>query len=213
MLIRNLPLFPLQVVLFPGMVLPLHIFEERYRLMIAQCLDDEARFGVVCIREGREVGDHAKVHDVGTIARIVRVQRYDDGRMDLLTLGVERVRITSLNSDLPYLRGEVSTLHDAAADPAQVSAAAAVAVLLLEEYRDLLGLADAGLELPTDPEAISFVVGLLDVGLARKQELLETDSTVARLNGLSDYLEREVALVKALGPTRRFRGNSGPTDN
>jgi len=195
------------------MVLPLHIFEERYRLMIAQCLDDEARFGVVCIREGREVGDHAKVHDVGTIARIVRVQRYDDGRMDMLTLGVERVRITSLNSDLPYLRGEVSTLHDAASDPAQVSAAAAVAVLLLEEYRDLLGLADAGLELPTDPEAISFVVGLLDVGLARKQELLETDSTVARLNGLSDYLAREVALVKALGPTRRFRGNSGPTDN
>ena len=83
----NLPLFPLNTVLFPGMVLPLHIFEERYKLMMNRCLEQERPFGVVLIREGAEVGEQAVPYDVGTTSVIAGVTRYDDGRMNIVSLG------------------------------------------------------------------------------------------------------------------------------
>ena len=117
----DLPLFPLDTVLFPGMVLPLHIFEERYKLMIDRCLKEEQAFGVVLIREGREVGSPAIPHVVGTTALIANASRLQDGRMNIITIGSERFRIRTLRHDRPYLSGEAEPwpLDDAADERAQ----------------------------------------------------------------------------------------------
>ena len=93
---QTIPLFPLNVVLFPGGFLPLHIFEERYKLMIQRCLDDESEFGVVLIKSGLEVGGNAEPHAVGTAARIVNVKKEEDGRMNIMVTGRERFRIDSV---------------------------------------------------------------------------------------------------------------------
>src|SRR3954453_11337770 len=89
---EEIPLFPLNTVLFPGMPLPLHIFEPRYREMIGACVRDERPFGVVLIKEGREVGEAAMPFEVGTLAKIVGVERLDDGRMNVVTVGTDRFR-------------------------------------------------------------------------------------------------------------------------
>ena len=96
-----LPLFPLQTVLYPGMPLPLHIFEERYRQMIDKCLEHDAPFGVTLIKKGVEVGGPAEPFDVGTSARIVEASRREDGQMDLMAQGVHRFRILETLQDRP----------------------------------------------------------------------------------------------------------------
>ena len=101
----DLPLFPLNTVLFPGMILPLHIFEERYKLMIERCLDEERPFGVLLIREGKEVGGTAVPHTVGTTTLIASVTRADGGRMNIITIGLERFRLRTLRRERPYLVG------------------------------------------------------------------------------------------------------------
>jgi Lon protease-like protein len=102
----DLPLFPLNTVLFPGMVLPLHIFEDRYRLMIDRCLKEERPFGVVLIREGKETESSVVPHVVGTTALIARASRLDDGCINVITIGSERFRLRALRYDQPYLSGE-----------------------------------------------------------------------------------------------------------
>ena len=89
----DLRLFPLNTVLFPNMRLPLHIFEERYKLMIRECIEEDAPFGVVLIQTGEEVGSTAAPHQVGTTARIIQVEYLDDGRMNIFTMGERRFRI------------------------------------------------------------------------------------------------------------------------
>src|SRR4051812_43493059 len=96
---EELPLFPLNTVLFPGMPLPLHIFESRYREMITVCSRDERPFGVVLIREGQEVGEPAEPFTVGTMARIVGVDRLPDGRMNIVTVGTQRFRLLNHSAD------------------------------------------------------------------------------------------------------------------
>ena len=103
----EMPLFTLNVVLFPGMALPLHIFEPRYREMINRCLDENLAFGVVLIKEGSEVGGDAQPHRVGTAARIVQVDRQPDGRMNIQVVGTRRFLIETLSRDRPYLTGRV----------------------------------------------------------------------------------------------------------
>jgi uncharacterized protein len=111
-----LPLFPLGTVLFPGMVLPLHIFEERYRQLVEDLLDgpEPRRFGVVAIREGHEVGVDAvtSLYEVGCVAEVRDVERHEDGGFDLVTVGTERFRLGELDRSLPYLRAEIEVLPD-----------------------------------------------------------------------------------------------------
>src|SRR5689334_6812596 len=112
---RVLPLFPLeQVVLFPGMSLPLRIFEERYKLMIGACQVTDQLFGVVLIRSGREVGAPAEPEQVGCIARMVRIDRIPDGQMHILTIGEQRFRLVGPARIQPegYLVGDVQLLSD-----------------------------------------------------------------------------------------------------
>ena len=110
----QLPLFPLHSVLFPGVALPLHIFEERYRRMVAHCVERGEPFGVVLIREGREVGGgDVSLADVGTTAIIRRAGRYPDGQLDILTIGGRRFRIGAVHAERePYLVGDVEILAE-----------------------------------------------------------------------------------------------------
>lgn len=110
----ELPLFPLHSVLCPGVALPLHIFEPRYRLMIGHCIDRNQPFGVVLIREGREVGPHrGHLADVGTTALIRQAGRYPDGDLDLMVVGGQRFRVEALDGDRePYLVGHVTLLDE-----------------------------------------------------------------------------------------------------
>src|SRR6266542_2037735 len=113
-----IPLFPLHVVLFPGAALPLHVFEPRYRTMMSEILesaaDPEVRpsFGVVCIREGYEVGAPAETHDVGCIASIEEIDRNADGTMNMIVRGTERFHIDERPADDPYPRAEVTVLKE-----------------------------------------------------------------------------------------------------
>ena len=123
-----LPLFPLGTVLYPGLVLPLHIFEERYRQLVRDLLAsaEPRRFGVIAIREGRETGvpECPSPCTVGCTAMLRQVQKYEDGRYDLVTVGAHRFRLLELDDSGPYLQGEVELLPDEAGDPAQAALAA-----------------------------------------------------------------------------------------
>jgi len=122
----EIPLFPLHTVLAPGIALPLHIFEERYRLMVRRCLEASVPFGVVLIRQGREVagpdGEGAmelSIAGIGTFAEIREASRYPDGRYDILTVGAGRFAVRDIVSDRePYLVGVVDPVEDEAGDPA-----------------------------------------------------------------------------------------------
>ncbi len=206
MRIDGLPLFPLNVVLFPGMVLPLHIFEERYKQMIRRCLSDDPRFGVVLISSGQEVGGGADVYQMGAIARIVSVSRYDDGKLDLVTVGVERFRIVRTTENFSYMCGDVETVHDEPEDADQLSSKALSVYRLLNEYRQSIRQEDEEPpQLPADAESLSYVAGVLDIPNRIKQELLESLSTSERLSRIEDHLRQEIRLLNLLGPTRTVR--------
>jgi Lon protease-like protein len=192
-----LPLFPLHVVLFPGLPLPLHIFEPRYRLMIGQCLEADAPFGVVLIRAGREVGDPATPYAVGTTAQILEHERLADGRLNLLCVGRERFRIRQLLTDHPYLAAEVEPLAERSTEPTAVGLAADLA----ERVRAFAGA--PSLALPADPTALSFAVAsLVPIELAERQALLELTSTADRLRALITCVEREARRRGRIGSTR-----------
>jgi uncharacterized protein len=141
-----LPLFPLGTVLYPGLLLPLHIFEERYRQLVRDLLADGEgpRFGVVAIREGRETGVSgvSALYPVGCTAVLRQVQKYPDGRYDIVTVGVQRFRLLAVDDSQPYLRGEVELLPEEAGDPAAAQLAARAVRPAFSEYlRALASLA------------------------------------------------------------------------
>jgi len=136
----ELPLFPLNTVLCPGIALPLHVFEDRYRAMIRQCLADQAPFGVVLIREGSEAGTGAiSFSGVGTIAEIRDASPYDDGRFDLLVVGTRRFEIRRvLSGRRPYLVADVEMLEEQIGDETTAHRLAMKATRRFVTYLELL---------------------------------------------------------------------------
>src|SRR5262245_29749312 len=137
----EIPLFPLHTVLCPGIVLPLHIFEERYRAMTRHCLDTGEPFGVVLIRDGREVGTKgvATLAGVGAFAEIREAGRYPDGRYDLLAAATGRFAIDSVDAQRePYLVAEVTALDDEVGDEGRAERLAAGAIRRFVRYLDLM---------------------------------------------------------------------------
>lgn len=194
---RELPLFPLNTVLFPGMRLPLHIFEERYKTMIGECLERSSPFGVVLIKSGSEVGGPAEPNLVGTSAVITHVERLDDGRMNLLAMGVRRFRIVDVTMRSGYLVGQVEDLDAPADDPEELAAEAGrVAGLFAEYFRLLLtlnGQWQRSIPLPEEPGALAdHVAAFMDVDVLVKQDLLETESALARLRKETELLGDEI---------------------
>ena len=183
-----LPIFPLDLVLLPGVPLPLHIFEPRYREMIAECLERKKPFGVV-----RASSDG--VADIGCTAEIMSVtKKYDDGRMDILTRGVDRFEVIHVNNDRSFLQAEISVMQDEDEDEDEDEPAKPTAQLATEAVRLHAEIAKlAGTE-PSGPDEhagnLSFLLaGSLPLDLDFKQNLLSTLSEARRLEAVIGYLE------------------------
>ncbi len=203
----ELPLFPLQTVLFPGMALPLHIFEPRYRLMIDECLGRSAPFGVVLIQTGREVGEPATPHTIGTTAHIAGVERMPDGRLNIEVVGQQRFRIVSLHHDRAYLTATVEEypLSDANERGARRSARALLP--WLGRYLALLGQqAEAKFDpadMPHEPAGIAFLAAIVaQIPSPEKQQLLSLASVVELLEQERAIYRREIAILRAMLQTR-----------
>lgn len=197
-----LPLFPLNVVLFPHMPLPLHIFEPRYRLMIKECLEAGHSFGVVAIREGLETGP-AVPHDVGTLAKIIRIDRLEDGRMNLLVTGASRFRIMRTSNDRPYLRGEVRFLPEAGDDLQETGWITEAAAIAFRDYsnllRELVEEEPEPFEPPMEPELLSYLIAAaLNLQVPEKQFLLTLARTDERLAAELRILRKEIPLLRKM---------------
>ena len=173
----RIPVFPLGLVLLPRMPLPLHIFEERYRMLVSRCIENETEFGIV-LHTG------STVQTTGCLARIESViNRYDDGRMDILTTGTERFEVLLMHEELPYLEASVRRYHDISADDGAVSALALHAIATLQEFADVAGYElDGEMLSGLSHEDLSFLLATTDVfSMEDKQYLLELRNTGARL--------------------------------
>ncbi|NCO39845.1 MAG: peptidase S16 [Armatimonadetes bacterium CG_4_10_14_3_um_filter_66_18] len=205
-----LPLFPLKVVLFPGTLLPLHIFEDRYKQLLAECLDQQFPFGVVLLKEGYEVGGPALPHHIGTAARVRTHTVQKDGNLNLVVCGDRRFRIRALDTSLPYLRGVTEWLDDQP-EAHDLSAVAAAARELFQRHVELLfeviNHPAAHLSLPRSPQALSyFISARLRISLLEKQELLELTSTEQRLKAVAQLLVGRNATQEAFLPLRPSLG-------
>ena len=204
----EISLFPLNTVLFPGQVLPLHIFEDRYRLMIRQCLAEEKPFGVVLIRRGQEVGEAAEPYTVGTVARIRESTHLPDGTMTIVSVGLERFRIRRLIHDQPYLRGEVETFPMIeSADTEAVDALAHRVGQLAVRYIELIAEA-AGLHIKVDtvpdtPLQVGYLAAVaMQIDNKEKQSLLDSASPADILSAEITLLNRENALLTWMTHTK-----------
>jgi len=197
---QTIPLFPLNVVLFPGGFLPLHIFEERYKLMIQRCLDDESEFGVVLIKSGLEVGGNAEPHAVGTAARVVNVKKEEDGRMNIMVTGRERFRINTVVLQQPYMEAVVEVVDDDSAGPPEAGLVSDVRQAVEEQIRLLHGLRGGWVRepnTPEDPAELSWLVcTLVQADNDVKQALLEEPSTGARLRAQLPLLRSNAAVLR-----------------
>jgi Lon protease-like protein len=191
-----LPLFPLNTVLFPGQLLPLHIFEARYRQMIGECIQTGTPFGVVLIREGEEVGESAEPYDVGTTAHIVQVERLDDGRLDIVCVGHARFRIQQTYHDRSYLRGNIELWPWTPFDQSLPQLHVDQVRQRLDRYIKILAEithSDVQVELPDDPAALAnMAAAVLQVDAAEKQQLLTTNSIGDLLDQIGVLLQHEL---------------------
>lgn len=206
-----LALFPLNTVLFPGAVLPLHIFEQRYRQMINRCIQLKQPFGVVLIREGVEVDGPAEPHEIGTTANIQNVLRFPDGRLLLAAQGDQRFRIIAIVQREPYLVANVEMLTDDLSPDA--TGVADEIRELYHKHRDALtnatGIAQQLDELPEDPIEVSYQLSdKFRIVNTSKQELLEADLD-DRLSAIVEALNRELRLLPPL-PNHPPQTHDGP---
>ena len=208
-----LPLFPLNAVLVPGLVLPLHIFEPRYRELIEELLampdEDDREFGIIAVRDGRDIDRDGvlALYPVGTTAVLRSAERLDDGRYDVVTTGSRRFRIDSIDTSTPLVRAEVDFLEDVS-DDVDTVLAAQVAVRFAAYRAALSGQVidedelptDPAEELPDDPTVLSYLVtAAMVLPPQERQDLLAADSTSERLTIARSLLRRETGLISALG--------------
>jgi uncharacterized protein len=201
-----LPLFPLGTVLYPGMLLPLHIFEDRYRQLIRdlQAQPEPRRLGVIAIRKGRETGIDGvqSLYDIGCTAALRRVEEQDDGRFNVITVGTQRFRLLALDQTRPYLQGQVELLADVAADPAAAAPAVRAVQSAFRAYLDVLSESGGATvrisELPDEAELLSFVVAAaMVIDLPERQGLLAEPDTLRRLAAQRALLSRETAMLRS----------------
>jgi uncharacterized protein len=210
-----LPLFPLGTVLFPGALLPLHIFEPRYRLLIRRCLERRRPFGVVLIRKGEEVGETSDPYEIGTEAKIVAESPLPDGRSYIVTRGERRFAVDGLVPDAePYLVGRVRYLDEIEGTDAAGHVGDALEALGSYLLAVLAVTEDPRAEraLPDDlrraaPVDISYrIAGSLAVDAEEQQGLLELPSASLRLAAETRILRRETDLIRSLLVRLRAHG-------
>jgi ATP-dependent Lon protease len=209
-------LFPLpNLVLFPGVVVPLHIFEDRYKLMVNDCIDRDEAFGLVLLRTGAEEETEDTIHRVGVTARVTEVDRLDNGRMNIVCEGEARFRILRFTQQTPFWKGSVQFFEEAPIHQALETFYDRVSDLYRqagEMSSKLSGLPQTELVLPESPTDLSYMVAyVLDIDAEEKQKMLEMTSTAERLQVLIVHLnetirklEQQIAYKEVL---TKVRGN------
>jgi len=206
---ERLRLFPLNTVLFPGAVLNLHVFEPRYRQMIAECLEDGEAFGVCLIREGDEAGDpEVMPHEIGTTASISAMHPLEGGRFYIGAVGGRRFRIARVLEREPYLSAEVEYFGDEPVDDTSAAdgTLANIREIFAEYLRLLVEFAGTQMDatLPEDPVEASYLIAdALQIADAMKQRLLEMESTEQRLSVELEFLRRLLPQLRALLERKR----------
>ena len=193
-----LPLFPLEIVVFPGAPLPLHIFEPRYKEMIGECLSQERPFGMVRAKENA-------LSAIGCSARILTIiKKYEDGRMDIAAEGAQRFEIIQVNQERSFLQAEVSFFDD---EPSIVSKSAADTVVQLHEQ--LFAVMGQSVEVDRDAALLSYRLAQdLPVDLDFKQTLLEMKSEAERVEILTEYYRATIPKIEnSLRVRQRASGN------
>jgi Lon protease-like protein len=210
----ELPLFLLDVVLFPGMVLPLHVFEPRYRQMITECHEQDKPFGVVLARP-ESVHLQEEPHSIGTLAEIRDLDKLPDGRFVLMAVGLQRFRILSQHRQKPYLSGIVNLFADTAEPLDDLVFSAKMARNLFSNYLEMLLEAanepdrDFSSTLPGNPEELShFIAYFLEIPNEQKQRYLEMTSTRQRLQEVIAVLRREVPFMHQIMQHSTDKGRS-----
>jgi Lon protease-like protein len=193
--ITEVPLFPLDLVLFPQMVVPLHIFEIRYRLMIQRCLKENQPFGIVLMTSNDEATKSVETAQVGCLARIVESEPLPDGRFRIEIVGTERFRLLDTHDNQPYRSGLIEPLHDRPATEGDWEPLVDSVKEALKDYltRQLAraGKRVAGFRLPDEPELLSYTAAcVLPIANPDKQALLELTDVPARLLSARDVLRR-----------------------
>jgi uncharacterized protein len=193
-----IPLFLLRTVLFPHMPLSLHVFEDRYKQMLEDCLDSGQSFGVVAIKEGEEVGGEARPCEVGTLARIVSVERLDDGRMNLIISGASRFRVLREIPGKPYVQADVDYLEEE--EPPADGTLSRRVKRAFEGY--LAGLRRMAPNLssvpaiPAEDEVLGYLVAaMVETPLDARQRLLEAQTPAERMEMELKILRFEADLV------------------
>lgn len=211
MKLLDVPLFPLELVLFPQMVLPLRIFETRYRLMINECLKNNTPFGVLLlqvgdsVQEGRLQAKAPKPFNVGTLARITEVSQLEDGSLFITTVGTERFRLLEYRNNKPYMTGDIEIWPDQPEElePDVLQETVARVKPVFEKYliilMELAGKRIQVLEVPTEAEALSFLIpNWLYISTPDKQNLLEAPGLRARLEKELQLLETETTFFQKI---------------
>lgn len=194
-----LPLFPLELVLFPGAPLPLHIFEPRYKELVTECIKQKVPFGLVRSKENA-------LAEVGCTAVIVQVsKKYDDGRLDIVTQGKQRFAIKQLDQERSFLRGEVLFFDD---EPSQVTNDEAKTVIQL--HQQLFAVLGQPAEVEPSFPSLSFQLAHeLPVDLDFKQSILEMKSEAERIETLIEYYRATIPKVELTLKARDMASGNG----
>jgi len=216
---ETMPLFPLGTVLYPGLLLPLHIFEDRYRQLVRELLDgpEPRRFGVIAIRKGRETGVDgiSALYEIGCTATLREVVQHDDGRFDVVTVGDQRFRLLGLDHSRPYLRGEIELLAEEAGDEAAAALAVQAVQRAFRDYLDALATHGAARvevpDLPDEPVLLSYLVAAsMIVDLSDRQVLLAERDAGRRLVAERALLARETNMLRRFTSTPATDIRSSP---
>lgn len=206
----DIPLFPLNVVLMPGAPLPLHIFEDRYKQMVDECLEAESEFGMV-------LADEAGTREVGCTARIVEmVERYEDGRMVILVEGSRRFKLNNVMTGKPYYVGEVEYIEEDSGE--DVAALAEECIALLERVVEAATEGSVGIEIEPPYRNLSFAIaGRIEFDVETRQQILELMTERARLekvkellSAAAERLERDLQARDKAQTNGHLRGNYRP---
>jgi Lon protease-like protein len=205
----NLPLFPLQTVLFPGMPIHLHIFEKRYRMMIQRCLQKDLTFGVVLLRKGHETDTDQQTYAIGCTAKIIDIETLKDGRFYLTALGESRFRIQSIDTSTPYMMGNIEEIYTDYNQSHLLLPETNILRRHIRTYLDLLSamdgyhyelkeLTNTSLHLPEEPIfLIHLAASLLQLPSNEKQSLLAINNLFELNSRIQRIYRREISIMKS----------------
>jgi uncharacterized protein len=221
----NIPLFPLQTVLFPGMPIHLHVFEKRYRMMIQRCLQKDLTFGVVLLRKGHETDTNQQTYAVGCTAKIVDIEALKDGRFYLTALGESRFKINSIDSSTPYMMGDIEEIYTDYNHSHLLLPETNILRRQIRTYLDLLSATDGyqyelkeltntSLHLPEEPVfLIHLAASLLQLPSNEKQNLLAISNLFELNSKVQRIYRREISIMKSLNHINREAVNKSMWQN